>query len=199
MTARILTEGTDFLGMCSDDTASNDRSDIQSAADALASLVKRHSTERDTAHSHVPVQNEAFAPEDDHIDSPALSRLRRLPRGISLMLLFGVSALLCLALILSALIAITAALAVILMIIGVTVSGMLLFFVGIVYGVSQLQLFRAAGFFEIGMGLTLGGIATLLTVLLFNTVKCAIPKLFRMSRQSIKSALLNIRQLRRKI
>ena len=80
--------------------------------------------------------------------------------------------------------------------IALTVSGILLFIIGLIYGVSQLEEFPAAALYEIGSGLVLGGAAALLTVLLYALVMGAIPSLTRKIRRSISCTLTHLRHFR---
>ncbi len=56
-----------------------------------------------------------------------------------------------------------------------TIAGILLFLTGLIYGISQLNIFFGAGLYEIGFGIILGSLSATLTILLYNAVTKAIP------------------------
>ena len=71
--------------------------------------------------------------------------------------------------------------------VGLTVAGVALFFVGIVYAISQMNTFREAGIFEIGLTIIIGGVILALGVIVYNCVGNFIPKLQRLLRRRVKS------------
>lgn len=81
--------------------------------------------------------------------------------------------------------------------IAATVAGILLFIVGILYGVSQLGVFRAAGIYEIGFGTVLGGVSALITVLLYNAVLRGIPFTLKKAFMSLRGVIRDFAGFRR--
>lgn len=66
--------------------------------------------------------------------------------------------------------------------IGTSAIGAAVFFVCIVYGISQLITVASAapGLYEIGLGITVGGIVMMLGILIYNFAIRVIPKLIRL-------------------
>ena len=71
--------------------------------------------------------------------------------------------------------------------VGLTVAGVTLFFIGIVYAISQMNTFREAGIFELGLTIIIGGVILALGVVVYNCVGNFIPKLQRLLRRRAKS------------
>ncbi len=77
--------------------------------------------------------------------------------------------------------------AVMAVLVGLTVAGVALFFIGIVYAISQMRTFREAGIFELGLTIIIGGVILALGVIIYNCVGNFIPKLQRLLRRRVKS------------
>ena len=84
----------------------------------------------------------------------------------------------------------------ILSMIGVTILGIVLFIVGLLYGVSQLSTFPAAAYYEIGLGLVLGGISSLLIVLMYNVITRLLPFVIKIGFIRLNSVSKGFRRFR---
>ena len=73
------------------------------------------------------------------------------------------------------------------LLIAVTVLGVALFAVGLVYGISQLFYFKGAAFFEIGLSFIIGGVFVALGVILYNAIGNFIPKLQKWIKKRIRN------------
>ncbi|MBR3639531.1 MAG: hypothetical protein IKN50_02885 [Clostridia bacterium] len=73
------------------------------------------------------------------------------------------------------------------LLIAVTISGVALFAVGIVYGISQLFTFKGAAYFEIGLSFIIGGVFVALGVMLYNSIGNFIPKLQKWIKKRIRN------------
>lgn len=83
--------------------------------------------------------------------------------------------------------------------IGMTAAGIALFIIGLLYGVSQISVFPAAAYFEIGLGLILGGASALLIVILFNVLTRLLPFLLKIGVNKLTYLTANIRSFKRKL
>lgn len=70
--------------------------------------------------------------------------------------------------------------------IAMTIAGIILFIVGLLYGVSQISVFPAAAYYEIGLGLILGGTSALLIVLLYNALTRLLPFALRLGIKKLR-------------
>ena len=73
------------------------------------------------------------------------------------------------------------------LLIAVTIAGVALFAVGMVYGVSQLFSSKGAGFFELGLSFIIGGVCVALGVMLYNSIGNFIPKLQNWIKRRIRN------------
>ena len=73
------------------------------------------------------------------------------------------------------------------LLIAVTILGVALFAVGIVYGISQLFSFKGAAFFEMGLSFITGGVFVALGVMLYNSIGNFIPKLQKWIKKRIRN------------
>ena len=77
----------------------------------------------------------------------------------------------------------------VILLIAITISGVALFAVGMVYGISQLFSSKGAAFFEMGLSFIIGGVFIAIGVMLYNAIGNFIPKL----QKWIKKRIRNIR------
>lgn len=203
--ARHIAESVEFLGDSSESSRERDERDILIAAHALASLVKRHTDptpiipsdesqkpeSSDMTRVGTPVRT-VPSDEDNFIKkprrhSPIIQSVRRRSLGtqrflvhflpcvwVFLMLLLAVG---CAALALVALAAIICA----------SAGGTVLFFAGMLYGVSQLSVFVGGALFELGISLIIAALAVLFSVLLFNLLTRTVPFLYKTGMRSLTS------------
>ncbi len=73
------------------------------------------------------------------------------------------------------------------LLIAVTILGVALFAVGIVYGISQFFSFKGAAFFEMGLSFIIGGVFVALGVMLYNSIGNFIPKLQKWIKKRIRN------------
>ena len=91
--------------------------------------------------------------------------------------------------------------ALVLAMIGLIAAGAVCSLVGIIYGVTQLFSFVAAGIYEIGLGITVAGVVLLLSVLIFNLAIRFLPFVigkaavfFKFVMRKLKDAFLAVRR-----
>ncbi len=79
------------------------------------------------------------------------------------------------------------------LLIAVTISGVALFAIGMVYGVSQFFYFKGAAFFEMGLSLIIGGVFVAFGVMLYNSIGNFIPKLQKWIKKRIRNIKARIK------
>ncbi|MBQ6263003.1 MAG: hypothetical protein IJK58_05760 [Clostridia bacterium] len=79
------------------------------------------------------------------------------------------------------------------LLIAVTISGVALFAVGIVYGISQFFTFKGAAYFEMGLSFIIGGVFVALGVMLYNSIGNFIPKLQKWIKKRIRNIKARIK------
>jgi len=193
--ARRFAENVEFLGESTQDSNERDNYDILLCAKALSSLVKRHkdttpimprmdsdiSTDMTRVNTPVkPVAEVKSAPERPKPQrrekaSSLLQRIKRTSPATQKFLANFLPFVWYLLIVLLFVLCIGAAILSIGAVIGTTVGGIILFFTGMLYGVSQLSLFSGAALFEIGLAFVIGGFAVALSVLIFNFLTRSIP------------------------
>lgn len=189
--ARHIAESAEFLGDSTPQSAERDEYDIMIVAKALSSLVRRH---LDTTPIMPSLQLDAQSSDMTRVGSPlkpkenankknsdgakvssvivsARKRSTRTRRALSYILPV-MSAISVIVLGMFGILGTVIALGTLL---GVSVCGTVLFFAGMLYGVSQISVFFGGAMFELGIALISGGIAVCLSVLLFNFLTRTLP------------------------
>lgn len=199
--SRRIAESLDYLGESTEATNERDNYDILLAAKAVSSLVKRHkdiepimpqmpeeiSTDMTRVNAAVKtpeiikISEETPEPRPKkQKEEPAIIKsIRGCSPGMQKFLSYLMPALWFL---LIGLLTVACIAAVALSIAGVvviTVGGIILFFTGLLYGVSQFSVFTGAAFFEIGLALIAGGLSVLFSVLIYNFLTRTVPFCFK--------------------
>lgn len=199
--ASRIADSVDFMGESNEESAERDNYEIVIIAKALKSLLTRHSFPMENSEMF----SEGYtAPEDIDLsgkcqdsesvdkfgnefsgdaDYPVLEKenekfwqgLGRLPKFLRESITFILPILMTLGMILLTLIVVGLTASLLLLVLGVTVAGIAAFFVGLIYGVSQISTFPAAAYYEMGLGLALGGISALLIVLMYWLITKILP------------------------
>lgn len=213
--AHRIADATEFLGDSTDESTERDNYDILLAARAIASLVKRHKDitpimpqieeEVSTEMTRISEPVKAPEPAEPAIPSPikkkeslvSKARKTKVETQKFLANFVPAAAYVLLPLLTIAYIALSA-LSVI-TIVGTTIAGILFFIVGLLYGVSQFSVFSGAAFFEIGLGLVGGGLAILLSVLIYNFLTRALPFCLREGSKGLKKIISDFTILRREL
>ena len=197
-----IADSVDFMGESDEDSAERDNYEIVIIAKAVRSLMKRHSfqaeagelfTESDTDKEDVGAMSDSNGNTLDDItnefshtaDYPITEKRRenekfwkwlgRLPKFLRDTAAFTLPTLTTLAMVLLTLTVVGLTAALILLVLAVTVAGIASFFIGLIYGVTQFSTFPAAAYYEMGLGLALGGGAALLVVLMYYTITKLLP------------------------
>ena len=195
--ARRFAENVEFLGESTDETNDRDNYDILLTAKALSSLVKRH---RDITPIMPKLDDVAVSADMTRVNSPVrttepaevsaapdtklrkasgepsiIKSIKKTSPGMQRFLTYLMPCVWFLLLGLLFIGCIAASIASICAVITVTVGGIILFFAGLLYGVSQFSVFTGAAFFEIGLSLILGGLAVGVSVLIYNFLTRTLP------------------------
>ena len=213
--ASKIAESVDFMGESNEDSAERDNYEIVIIAKALKSLLKRHSfpiesdemyTEAYTSPEDAYLADVGTGDTTDDIanelsqtaDYPITDNIRenekfwqalkRMPKSLRGIITFTLPVLMALGMVLLTLTVVGLTVSLLLLVLGVTVAGIAAFFIGLIYGVSQFSIFPAAAYYEMGIGLALGGISALLIVLMYwiitkllpTALKAGIKKLYGM-------------------
>ena len=101
--------------------------------------------------------------------------LKRMPKSLRGIITFTLPVLMALGMVLLTLTVVGLTVSLLLLVLGVTVAGIAAFFIGLIYGVSQFSIFPAAAYYEMGIGLALGGISALLIVLMYWIITKLLP------------------------
>lgn len=192
--ARRMAESVEFLGESTPETNERDNYDILLCAKALSSLVHRHKDTtpimpkmaEDVSSDMTRVNAPVKSPEDiktlnepkarkEKKESSVIKSIRKTSPEMQKFLVYFLPCVWFLLIGLLAVGCIAAAVLSIVAVITVTVGGIILFFAGLLYGVSQFPVFTGAAFFEIGLSLIIGGLSVLLSVLIFNFLTRTIP------------------------
>ena len=198
--AAIFAKNAEFLGESNEETMERDNYEIMVTAKALSSLIKRHA-DGESMPSAVP-QNQSIKAttpindsrdannqsdtviiekEDDGEDGNKAKRsvfwekLESLPSWLRSTLAFVLPALMYFFMIVLTVLVVVLIASCIIGMVAMTIAGIILFIVGLLYGVSQINVFPAAAYYEIGLGLVLGGASALLIVLLYNALTRLLP------------------------
>lgn len=221
--ARRVAESVDFLGESTEQSDERDNYDILMTAKAISSLVNRHKdinpimpqmpdeissdmtrvnaavgANPDSAESNSGA-DKPFITKNQKRESSFIKSIRGKSPGLQKFLAYFMP---CIWHILSALLKVACialiALSIASMIV-ITVGGIVLFFSGLLYGVSQLSSFRGAAFFEIGLALSAGGLAVLFSVLLFNFLTRTVPYCFKRGTSALRNLNEELAVFRRKL
>ncbi len=185
-----ISNSADFLGNLTEETFEADRRDVFIIATAYASLASRH---KKTEHAPMPTAEheaddtytslEKVYPKENEKPKNSISQFeRRLAEFPDWFRYFSVYSLVFLLSLATALLISSVVILSIASIAGMillSIAGVIFFLVGLLYGVSQLSTFAAAGFYEVGLGLILGGASVLLVILLYNLLTLILPYLRR--------------------
>ena len=87
----------------------------------------------------------------------------------------------------------------VILLIAVTVSGVALFAIGMVYGVSQLFSFKGAALFEMGLSLIIGGVFIAIGVMLYNSIGNFIPRLQNWIKKRTRNVRSRIKDAKRRM
>ena len=192
---------TDFLGESTEETREKDNYEIMVAAKALSAVIARHSDKpsAEKALSSEPIRENAVIKlsEPDAANSDELPEflvkgkfwrwLRSKPSGVRTTLSVIIPTLLHIGMILLSVLAVTLTAVCLVSMVAMTVAGIAMFIIGLLYGVTQLNSFPAAAYFEIGLGLILGGAAALLLVLFYNVVTGLLPTALKLGIKKLTS------------
>ena len=213
--ASKIADSVDFMGESNDESAERDNYEIVIIAKALKSLLKRHAFpmesdelfgEAYTSPEDACIADESYGDSIEDItkelsqtaDYPITDgirenerfwqALRRMPKSLRGIITFTLPVLMALGMVLLTLTVVGLTVSLLLLVLGVTVAGIAAFFIGLIYGVSQFGVFPAAAYYEMGIGLALGGISALLIVLMYwiitkllpTALKAGIKKLYGM-------------------
>lgn len=200
--AAIFAKNAEFLGESNDETVERDNYEIMVTAKALSSLIKRHANSESAQTPAVQPSNVkptaslnektedgnssdtiVIDKEDDGETEKKQEKkknvfwekLESLPVWLRNTLAFLLPSLMYLFMILLTVLVVVLIAGCILGMIAMTIAGIILFIVGLLYGVSQINVFPAAAYYEIGLGLILGGASALLIVLLYNALTKLLP------------------------
>ena len=83
------------------------------------------------------------------------------------------------------------------LLIAVTIAGVALFAVGMVYGISLLFSSKGAGLFEMGLSFIIGGVSIVLGVMLYNSIGNFIPKLQNWIKKRIRNIKSRIKDAKK--
>ena len=190
-TARRISEATEYLGDSTDESNERDNYDIVLAAKAISSLVRRHkditpimpkmSEEISGDMTRIGESVKSSDSPKPLVDSPIRKKVKLVDMvkkksqsfQKAMSYIVPVAAYVLMALMFAA--NIVLAVASVAAIVAITVAGIVFFIIGLLYGVSQFSVFSGAAFFEIGIGLVGGGLAVLLSVLIFNFLTRTLP------------------------
>lgn len=87
----------------------------------------------------------------------------------------------------------------VILLIAVTISGVALFAIGMVYGISQLFSFKGAAYYEMGLSLIIGGVFIAVGVMLYNSIGNFIPKFQKWITKRIRNIRSRIRDARNRM
>ncbi len=204
--ASKIADSVDFMGESNEESAERDNYDIVIIAKAFRSLLKRHSltmegdkmfTETYTAPDDVSLADDSNRETIDTItkeptltaDYPATDTIRenekfwqalkQMPKFLRETITLVLPILMALGMILLTLTVVGLTVSLLLLVLGVTVAGIASFFIGLIYGVSQYSIFPAAAYYEMGLGLALGGISSLLIVLMYWLITKLLPTVLK--------------------
>ena len=211
--AALFAKNADFLGESSEETLERDNYEIMVTAKALSSLIKRHSSDSviaPTPNQSSPVKNGAPLKSEPKVDESHTvvinksdeadesdtkiekkangfwTKLENLPPWLRNTLSIAIPVLMYIFMIVLTVAVIALIATCILGMIAMTIAGIILFIVGLLYGVSQINAFPAAAYYEIGLGLILGGSSALLIVLLYNLLSRLLPFLLRLGIKKLR-------------
>ena len=200
--ASKIADSVDFIGESNEESAERDNYEIVIVAKALKSLLKRHSfpmesdeifTENYTGPEKIELSDKTKSNTVDEITQPLQATddypltsekqenekfwkvLAGMPQFLRAVITFTLPILISLGMIFLTLTVVGLTAALLLLVLGVTVAGIAAFFIGLIYGVSQYSVFPAAAYYEMGMGLALGGISALLIVLMYWLITKILP------------------------
>ncbi|MBR5632890.1 MAG: hypothetical protein IKW68_02840 [Clostridia bacterium] len=198
--ASRIADSVDFMGESNEESAERDNYEIVIIAKALKSLLTRHSipiensggfteaTEAETVRISVESHDEkslddfvkdltdtADYPEVDKGNERFWQALSKMPKFFRECITFTLPVLMTIGMILLTLVVVGLTASLLLLVLGVTVAGIAAFFIGLIYGVSQISTFPAAAYYEMGLGLALGGISALLIVVMYWLITKILP------------------------
>lgn len=214
--AAEFAKNAEFLGESSNDTVERDNYDIMVVAKAMSSIIKRHSVtdvsitdpqqaiaqtivspEKNTTEGNQSSDTVIITPQADDNEEKKSSKkeikrnvfwakLETLPDWLRNTLAIGLPALMYVFMIILCVAVVGLIGACILGMIVMTIAGIIMFIVGLLYGVSQINVFPAAAYYEIGLGLILGGSSALLIVLLYNALTRLLPFALRIGIKKLR-------------
>ena len=200
--AAVFAKNAEFLGESNDETVERDNYEIMVTAKALSSLIKRHSEGETVSASspQVSPSKSSSTVNDNHNSSNSSDtvviekdddneaeekqvkkknifwdKLESMPTWLRNTLAWVLPGLMYFFMIVLTVLVIGLIAGCILGMIAMTIAGIILSIVGLLYGVTQISVFPAAAYYEIGLGLILGGASALLIVLLYNALSKLLP------------------------
>ena len=221
--ARRVAESVDFLRESTEQSDERDNYDILMTAKAISSLVNRHKdispimpqmpdeissdmtrvnaavgANPDSAESNSGA-DKPFITKNQKRESSFIKSIRRKSPGIQNFLAHFMPCIWYLLMVLLTVACIALIVLSIASMIVITVGGIVLFFSGLLYGVSQFSVFRGAAFFEIGLALGAGGLAVLFSVLIFNFLTRTVPFCLKRGTSALRKLCGELADLRRKL
>lgn len=218
--SRRIAETVDFLGESTEASNERDNYDILLTAKALSSLVKRHkdinpimpqmpeevSTDMTRVNAPVkpadapkPISEEPAKVKRPNSQSSIIKSIRGMSPGMQKFMAYFMPCVWFLLIGLLVIACVAAAAATVAAMVAITVGGIILFFAGLLYGVSQFTVFKGAAFFEIGLALLSGGLAVLVSVLLYNFLTRTVPFCVKRGSAGLLKLNAEFTELRRKI
>ncbi len=205
-----LSASLESLGDSDAKSFERDNYEITVAAKALASLCQRHvkdNSPADEFNKETEAEYEVHKLDitEDSVDdskprikpeSKFWKKLEAFPKFWRELVSWLLPALLAFGMILLTSLVIGLVIAFIVLMLGVTVAGIVLFIAGLLYGISQLKVFPAAAYYEIGFGLVIGGVASLLTVLCYNVITRLLPFALKAGNKAMKRLIIRFRRFR---
>ena len=200
--AAVFARNAEFLGESTPETMERDNYEIMVVAKAMSSLIKRHentetqssSSENDNSATQIINEHNGSQASDTVVISHAVdsdnneksspnnrkrnafwTKLETLPDWLRNTLAVALPILMYISMIILTVLVVGLIGACILGMVAMTIAGIILFIAGLLFGVSQISVFPAAAYYEIGLGLILGGSSALLIVLLYNALTRLLP------------------------
>ncbi len=201
------------LGDSSESSFERDNYEITVAAKALSSLIDRHNKKTTPADEFNEDKKSAEEYEVHKLDvsenreskskeikvrkeSKFWANLEKCPKGLRVILSYLLPFLIFVGMVLLTCVTVAVVTACIAIMLAITVAGIVLFIAGLLYGISQLNVFPAAAYYEIGVGLIIGGVSALLTVLFYNVVTRLLPFALKSGIKMLNKLMIRFRRFR---